>query len=158
MTLHELKQYLSQASELKFILPNGQSIPAHFHITEAGVITKHFIDCGGTVRQENAVTFQLWTSVDTDHRLAPEKLLSIIKIAENRFPMMEEYEVEIEYQQDTIGKYGIAQSLNGLELTTKHTACLAEDQCGIPVVKTKVNLAELATEKTSCCTPGRGCC
>lgn len=158
MTLHELKQYLSQANELSFTLPNGQSVPAHFHITEAGVITKHFIDCGGTVRQENAVTFQLWTSVDTDHRLAPQKLLRIIEIAEQQFPLLEAYEVEIEYQQDTIGKYGVTQGLNGLELTAKHTACLAEDQCGITPAKTKLNLAELTTEKTSCCTPGGGCC
>ncbi len=158
MTLHEFKQFLSQANELSFTLPNGQSVPAHFHITEAGVITKNFIDCGGTVRKENVVTFQLWTSVDTDHRLAPQKLLRIIEIAEQHFTGMDECSIEIEYQLDTIGKFGLAQGMNGLELTSLQTACLAEDQCGITSAKTKLNLAELATEKTSCCTPGGGCC
>lgn len=31
-----------------FKLENGNSVPEHFHVTEVGIITKDFIDCGGT--------------------------------------------------------------------------------------------------------------
>ena len=40
-------------------------------------------------------------------------------------------------------------------LTTKYTACLALDLCGIPAVQTVINAAQ---KVTSCCTPGGGCC
>ena len=50
MKLSELKNKLSTVSNLTFVQPNGVFVPRHFHITEIGLVTKHFIDCGGTVR------------------------------------------------------------------------------------------------------------
>ncbi len=157
MTLTEFKNYLRTTNSLTFQLPNGEQIPAHFHITEAGMTTKHFIDCGGTLRTESNVNFQIWTSVDVDHRLSPEKLLKIIDLAEKQFPI-ENLEVELEYQQDTIGKYGLELGEHGLQFTTTHTNCLAQDQCGIPTTKKKVSLATLQSSESGCCTPGGGCC
>ena len=69
MTLNELKAALKGLPDLKFILPNGQFIPAHFHITEVGLNTRHFIDCGGTERIEKKVNLQLWVEdADKEHR------------------------------------------------------------------------------------------
>ena len=78
MKLSDLKQQLGNIGELSFVLPNGTNGPQHFHVTEVGQITKHFIDCGGTVRNEKVVNFQLWEAGDTDHRLEPQKLAKII--------------------------------------------------------------------------------
>jgi hypothetical protein len=39
-------------------------VPEHFHVTEVGVVTKDFIDCGGTVRHEKVANFQLWDAND----------------------------------------------------------------------------------------------
>ena len=78
MRLSEFKKQLSNTSDLSFVLPNGTKVPEHFHVTEVGQITKHFIDCGGTVRDEKTVNFQLWEANDFDHRLAPKKLNEII--------------------------------------------------------------------------------
>ncbi len=36
---------------IRFLLPDGGLIPAHFHITEVGHVLKRFIDCGATRRQ-----------------------------------------------------------------------------------------------------------
>ena len=44
MKISEIKQQLQAMDALAFQLPNGQFIPAHFHITEVGVINKHFIE------------------------------------------------------------------------------------------------------------------
>ena len=55
---------------------------------------------------------------------------------------------------------GFAAGFDGenIILTTKQTNCLAQDKCGIPPEKLKVNTADLQTEKTACCTPGSSCC
>jgi hypothetical protein len=55
MKLSTFKEKLEGLSQLVFTLPNGHQVPAHFHVTEVGQVTKHFIDCGGTVRLERVV-------------------------------------------------------------------------------------------------------
>jgi len=157
MKLSEFKSQLRNTESVTFSLPNGKDVPAHFHITEAGVVTKDFIDCGGTVRSEKFITMQLWTSIDFYHRLSSRKLLGILSKAEKLFAS-DDLEVEIEYQQETIGRYGIEAGTNKFVLTSKHADCLAKDNCGIPVEKVKVKLAELAAVATSCCGTDSKCC
>ena len=158
MKLSEIKEALQGLSELQFVLPSGAKVPAHFHITEVGQINKKFIDCGGTVRDEKAVNFQLWEDGDFDHRLGAKKLLDIISLSEKVLGL-EDLEVEVEYQSDTIGKYGLDFNGEAFVLTTKMTDCLAKDKCGIPASKSKVRLSTLGAEETaSACTPGSGCC
>ncbi len=156
MKLSEIKKHLSTAESVNFELQNGTFVPENFHVTEVGVVTKHFIDCGGTVRNEKVANFQLWNANDFEHRLKPAKLLNIIKLSEEKLGM-EDLEIEVEYQSDTIGKYGLDFSGENFLLTTKQTDCLAKDNCGVPQHKQKLQLAELETSK-SCCTPGGGCC
>ena len=81
MTIQEIKKELGNLSEIAFQLPNGELVPSHFHVTEVGKVTKHFIDCGGTVRNEVVANFQLWEENDYDHRLHPKKLIHIIELS-----------------------------------------------------------------------------
>ena len=78
MKLSEVKNQLSTLETVTFQLPNGTFVPEHFHVTEVGLVTKNFIDCGGTVRNETVVNFQLWDANDFEHRLKPKKFLDII--------------------------------------------------------------------------------
>lgn len=156
MKLSAVKQQLNQLDKLTFQLPDGSFVPAHFHVTEVGVIDKHFIDCGGTVRREQVANFQLWQADDYDHRLAPQKLLNIIELSE-KVLQMPDLEVEVEYQAETIGKYGLEIGKHGFVLTKRFTDCLAKDACGIPPVKQKVRLGDLGSSDNAC-TPGSGCC
>ena len=155
MKLSEVKSALKSLETIGFKLPDGSLVPSHFHVTEVGKVSKHFIDCGGTVRQEDVVNFQLWNADDYDHRLHPEKLISIIELSE-KVLQIEDHEVEVEYQGETIGKFGIDFDGTHFLLTTKQTDCLAKDACGIPAEKPKVKLADL--NNASACTPGGGCC
>ncbi len=157
MKLFEVKKVLETVNVVNFILPNGVTVPPHFHVTEVGVITKSFIDCGGTVRNERVVNFQLWEENDFDHRLKPQKLSNIIALSEKTLGI-EDAEVEVEYQSDTIGKYNLEFNGTDFLLTATTTNCLATDKCGIPAEKLKVNLSSLATAEASWCTPGSGCC
>ncbi|MBA2610749.1 MAG: hypothetical protein H0U95_02175 [Bacteroidetes bacterium] len=157
MKLSEIKNHLSTATGVNFQLPNGTFVPEHFHVTEVGIIQKNFIDCGGTVRNEKVANFQLWNANDTDHRLKPQKLINIILLSEKVLGM-EDLEVEVEYQSDTIGKYGIDYNGKDFVLLSKQTDCLAKENCGVPSDKKKVSLSDLTTEKEACCTPGNGKC
>ena len=157
MKLSEIKSKLPSLGELVFRLPNGESVPAHFHVTEIGQINKKFIDCGGKLRDEKVINFQLWEDGDFDHRLGANKLLHIIELSE-RVLELEDLEVEVEYQSDTIGKYGLEFGQNEFQLTPKMTACLAKESCGVPSAKQKVSLAELKIKEGTSCAPGGGCC
>ena len=60
MKLSEVKSALKELETIGFELPNGELVASHFHVTEVGKITKHFIDCGGVERKEEVVNFQLF--------------------------------------------------------------------------------------------------
>ncbi|MEZ7916169.1 MAG: DUF6428 family protein [Polaribacter sp.] len=156
MKLSEIKNHLSTLKKIAFKLPNGALVQPHFHVTEVGKITKDFIDCGGKVRSERVVNFQLWEEKDYDHRLHPEKLLSIIELSEKMFKF-EDLEIEVEYQgKETIGKYDLDFDGTYFLLKSKLTACLAEDACGISPEKPKVTINEV--NKANSCSPDSGCC
>ncbi len=157
MKLSEIKKHLETVNDVTFQLPDGSIVPIHFHVTEVGQITKHFIDCGGTVRNEKKVNFQLWEANDFDHRLAPQKLLNIISLSENKLGI-EDSEIEVEYQSNTIGKYDLGFDGKKFLLLNTQTDCLAKDNCGIPVEKLKLKMSDLSAKAESCCTPGGGCC
>jgi len=156
MKLSEIKSALSEIQEVKFRLPNGEYVPSHFHVTEVGSIQKHFIDCGGTVRKETVVNFQLFTAADYDHRLSAQKLHAIIELSEKHLGL-EDSDIEVEHQGETIGKYGLEFQNGSFQLTNKQTDCLAKEKCGIPVEKPKIRISSLAAQETAC-TPGSGCC
>lgn len=154
MKLEEVKSALENLDTIAFQLPNGDLVPNHFHVTEVGKITKHFIDCGGTVRNEEVVNFQLWNADDYDHRLHPEKLVHIIELSQNILGIGD-LEVEVEYQGQTIEKFALEFDGKNFLLTSKETDCLARDKCGVPAEKPKIKISEL---QNSGCVPGSGCC
>lgn len=157
MKLSEVKQILPTLENVAFELENGSFVPDHFHVTEVGIISKNFIDCGGKIRSEKVVNFQLWNADDFEHRLKPNKLLSIIQLSEDRLSI-EDLDIEVEYQSDTIGKYDLTFNGKTFVLKNKTTACLAQDACGIPSEKIKKNLPELTVKQNNSCSPNTGCC
>jgi hypothetical protein len=151
MYVESFKKILSKLDQVEFILPSNENVPAHFHITEMGIITKDYIDCGGTVRKERTANFQIWHANDYEHRINPQKIIDIINTAEKSV-FLENLEVEVEYQSETIGKYGLSFHDNLFQLTPTFTDCLAKDKCGIP------NNDETNPETETCCSPSTGCC
>jgi hypothetical protein len=148
MKLSEIKKLLNTVETVNFQLENRAFVPEHFHVTEIGVITKHFIDCGGTVRNEKVANFQLWDANDFEHKLKPGKILNIIALSEKALAM-EDLEIEVEYQSETIGKYDLGFNGKNFILNSKRTACLAKEKCGIK---------EETEEKNTCCSTESNCC
>lgn len=137
MDVKELVSVLELNSEvpLKFVLPTGDYVPEHFHVTEIGRVEKNFIDCGGTHRQSASCVLQAWTANDLDHRLTAGKLAKIFKLAQ---PVLKSNDlpVEIEYGQDVAGQYMLTgaeftDAAIHLQLAGKQTDCLAKDKCGV---------------------------
>ena len=150
MTLAQLLNVLSgnPGCPLQVQLPDGSSVPAHFHVTEVGLVHKDFIDCGGTVRSTSACVLQVWVANDLDHRLNSSRLGHILNLGA---PILKttDLPVEIEYEHGMISQY----PLNAVDVTapgivfrlgSKHTACLAPDLCGV-------------VEDRGCCSSS-GCC
>jgi len=157
MKLSEFKKIVETVENLSFELPNGELVPSHYHVTEVGSISKHFIDCGGTVREEKHINFQLWyNNNDMDHQLKPQRLLEIIALSESKLGI-EDGEIEVEYQMETIGKFGLDYNGKNFNLVAKMTDCLAPSKCEIPQKKTQIDLSDLVMENNSC-SPGSGCC
>ncbi len=111
MTLLAFINELKKRETIGFQLPNGTFVPPYFHVTEVGKVTRDFIDCGGTLRSNSVVNFQLWSAEDYDHRLHPEKLISIIEMAQKALAIGD-LPIEVEFQGQTIETYGIATQGN----------------------------------------------
>lgn len=151
MKLSEVKQVLAGLEKVDFQLEDGSFVPEHFHVTEVGQVDKKYIDCGGVIRTEKKVSFQLWNANDFEHRLKAGKLLGIIRLSENKLGI-EDGEVEVEFQgKTTIGKYNLAFNGTHFILVNTITACLAEDACGIKP-------EAVPQTASACCDPHAGCC
>lgn len=157
MTLYELKNQLKSLDQVHFQYENGERLAAHFHLTELGRIDKHFIDCGGQLRNQTQLSLQLWHANDLEHRLSPEKFNHIIQLSEEKLKLPNA-EILVEVQGRTIESYGLDFADDAFVLRKLYTACLATDQCGVPAAKPKIQLASLGQSAATCCTPGGSCC
>ena len=138
MTLREFKALLEANRNKQFLiqLPNQNQVPVSFHITEVGQVSKTFIDCGGKVHSVQTCQLQAWVGDDTDHRIETGKMADILKLAKSIVPN-DEIDLEIEYEDTTISQYPVedytvTDDAVVLNLTTKHTDCLAKEVCLVP--------------------------
>lgn len=153
MNLWEFKTSLAQNPEanLAMVLPGGNQLPDHFHITEVGRTEKRFVDCGGKSRQVAFASLQVWMADDTDHRLPARKLAAIIDKAQSVLGT-DDLEMQVECQQETIGLFSVEgfevkEGTLAFTLATKQTACLAMEVC-LPGAK----------EEDDSCGTGASCC
>ena len=153
MKLSAFRAALDQNKDgnLAILLPSGNNIPAHFHITEVGRTEKNFVDCGGKTRHVAFASLQVWVADDTDHRLPAGKLSVIIEKAAGLLGS-DDPEMQVECQEGTIGLFSVESSViqDGslvFILANKQTACLAMEVC-IPDAK----------DEEGCCGSGSSCC
>jgi hypothetical protein len=151
MKLKDFKSLLEANRNKQFLiqLPNQNQVPVSFHITEVGQVSKTFIDCGGKVHSVQTCQLQAWVGDDIDHRIETDKMADILKIAASIVPN-DDIDLEIEYEDTSISQYPVedftvTDDAVVLNLTTKHTDCLAKELCLVP-----------SANGSSCCGPS--CC
>ena len=136
MKLHELKSLLRAHPEAlsRFVLPNDEPIPAHFHITEVGHVAKKFVDCGGTFREHEVCVLQTYVADDFEHRLEAKRFADILDLGRPILPG-DDLDVEVEWDCCVVSQYPIAsgraiEDRLEFQLAARHTDCLAKKKCG----------------------------
>jgi hypothetical protein len=134
MKLSELKTALQKHPESfpRFVLPDGDAIPAHAHVTEVGHAVKTFIDCGGVTGKTETVLLQTHVGDDTEHRLTSKRFARILELGDRLLPH-DRLNVEVEYDCCVVAQYPISGAKeNGehldLLLENKRTQCLARER------------------------------
>ena len=135
----------------RFVLPDGDSIPPHAHVTEVGHVVKNFIDCGGLTGKSESVVLQTHVGQDTDHRLKSGTFAKILKLGERVLPH-DQLEVEVEYDCCVVAQYPVSEVQPAGDhldviLGKRRTQCLAQER----------QKAAAATEGC-CATAATACC
>jgi hypothetical protein len=151
MTLHDLKDALKANPKLfpRFVLPNGDCIPAHSHVTEVGHVARSFVDCGGLTGKEEKILLQTHVGDDADHRLRSDRFAKILELG-NRVIPSADLDVAVEYDCCVVAQYPIAEArpdgkhLN-LILRRGRTQCRARERRRL----------ETAAD---CCATSAACC
>jgi len=151
MTLQRLQKALEANPRQfpRFVLPDGDYIPAHAHVTEVGHVVRTFIDCGGLTGKEEKVVLQTHVGNDTDHRLRSDRFAKILQLGSRVIPSAD-LDVDVEYDCCVVAQYPIGEAapdgehLN-LILQRGRTRCRARERRD----------SETAT---GCCATSAGCC
>jgi hypothetical protein len=153
MKLSDLRAVLEKHPNTlpRFVLPDGDFIPPHAHVTEVGHVLKNFIDCGGVMGKSETVLLQTHVGQDTDHRLKTDRFAKILQLGGKVLPH-DQLEVEVEYDCCVVAQYSVASVQPAGEyldviLGKRRTQCLAQERqkdAGVPV--------------DACCAPAATCC
>jgi len=150
MTFHDLQNALEVNPELfpRFVLPDGEYIPAHAHVTEVGHVVRNFIDCGGLTGKEEKVVLQTHVGNDTEHRLRSERFAKILQLG-NRVIPSADLDVDVEYDCCVVAQYPISEAASdgdhlNLILRRGRTQCRARERRD--------------SETTACCATSAACC
>ncbi len=133
----------------RFVLPDGELIPAHAHVTEVGHVVRNFVDCGGLTGREEKVVLQTHVGDDTDHRLRSDGFAKILKLG-NRVLPSADLDVAVEYDCCVISQYPIAEA----KAEGEHLNLMLERG------RTQCRARERRASKTAdnCCAASTDCC
>jgi Family of unknown function (DUF6428) len=134
MTLHDLQTALEANPKRfsRFVLPDGDYIPAHAHVTEVGHVVRNFIDCGGLTGKEEKIVLQTHVGSDSDHRLRSDRFAKVLRLGNQVIPSAQ-LDVDVEYDCCVVGQYPIAEALAdgehlNLVLHRGRTQCRARER------------------------------
>ena len=151
MTFHDLENALEANPELfpRFVLPDGDYIPPHAHVTEVGHVVRNFIDCGGLTGKEEKVVLQTHVGNDTDHRLRSDRFARILELG-NRVIPSADLDVDVEYDCCVVAQYPIANAKPDGE----HLNLILQRG------RTKCRMRERRQSETAatCCATSAACC
>jgi hypothetical protein len=152
MKLSDLRSLLEKHPDTfpRFVLPDGDHIPAHAHVTEVGHVVKNFIDCGGVTGKNETVLLQTHVGQDTGHRLKSDRFAKILQLGERVLPQGQ-IEVEVEYDCCVVAQYPVSEvkpsgSHLDMILGKRHTQCLAQER------------RQAAVPDACCSTAASACC
>jgi hypothetical protein len=134
----------------RFVLPDGDFIPSHAHVTEVGHVVKNFIDCGGVMGKSETVLLQTHVGQDIDHRLKSDRFAKILQLGERVLPH-DQLEVEVEYDCCVVAQYPVSEVKPAGDhldviLGKRRTQCLVQER------------RKAAPADACCATAASACC
>jgi len=151
MTLRDLQETLEKHPSTfpRFVLPDGNYIAAHAHVTEVTHVVRNFIDCGGVVGKEEKIVLQTHVGDDKEHRLRSDRFARILRLG-NRVIRNVDLRVDVEYDCCVVAHYPIAEARSegnyvDVMLQRGRTRCRARER----------REGEVAD---SCCQAASACC
>ena len=151
MKYYELQSLLEQHPDMlpRFVLPDGDYILPHTHVTEVGHVVRNFIDCGGVTGTEEKVVVQTHVGHDVGHRLRADRFAKILELGRGVTPQPD-LNVEVEYDCCVVSQYPIAEAkVEGgyldLILARGRTQCRARERLE-------------AKRAGDCCSTTSACC
>src|SRR5215470_9002044 len=134
MTLRDLQETLEKHPTRfpRFVLPDGDYIPAHAHVTEVSHVVRNFVDCGGMIGKEETIVLQTQVGDDKEHRLRSDRFAKILQLGNRVIPSVDLY-VDVEYDCCVVAQYPIARARSegnylDLMLQRSRTQCRARER------------------------------
>jgi len=151
MKLSDLRAVLEEYPNTfpRFVLPDGDYISPHAHVTEVSHVARNFVDCGGVTGKSETVLLRTHVGQDTDHRLRSDRFAKILQLGERVLPH-DRLEVEVEYDCCVVAQYPVSEVKPAGEhldviLDKRHTQCLAQER-------------RKAAAADACCASEPACC
>jgi hypothetical protein len=149
MTLHDLQNALEANPKRfpRFVLPDGDYIPAHAHVTEVGYVVRNFIDCGGVTGKEEKVLLQTHVGDDDEHRLRADRFSKILQLGMRVLPSAD-LDVDVEYDCCVVAQYPVMEARRegehlDLLLQPGRTQCRARERREAKAPETCCAIAEV---------------
>jgi hypothetical protein len=149
---------------LMFTLPNGQSIPEGYHLTELKSVNVQAMDCGGQADAWNETIIQLWSAPEGEpgRQMTGQKFLEITDQVVKVVPVNMQAQLKIEYglggepaAHYRIGSLALEAGILNAQLQPLAVSCKARDRWN--AAQTPIGL-EMIGDADASCKPGGGCC
>jgi Family of unknown function (DUF6428) len=160
--LRELRTNLE--TPLRFTLPDGQTIPEGYHLTELKSVTVQAMDCGGQADAWAETIIQLWSAPEGEpgRQMTGQKFLEITDQVLKVVPVNLDATLKIEYglggepaAHYRVGSFRLEAGILNAHLEPLPVSCKARDRWN---AARATNGFEMIGDAGATCTPGGGCC
>jgi Family of unknown function (DUF6428) len=161
--LQELRANLS--TPLMFMLPNGQTVPEGYHLTELKSVNVQAMDCGGQADTWSETIIQLWSAPEGEpgRTMTGKKFLEITDQVMKVVPVNLEATLKIEYglggepaAHYRVGSLVLEAGILNAHLEPLPVSCKARDRWDATQGSAPIDLNMIASGDA--CKPGGGCC
>jgi Family of unknown function (DUF6428) len=148
---------------LMFTLPNGQTVPEGYHLTELKSVTVQAMDCGGQSDAWFETIIQLWSAPEGEpgRQMTGKKFLEITDQVLNVVPVNMDANLKIEYglggepaAHYRVGSLTLEAGVLNAHLEPLPVSCKARDRWNAAQVPIGL---EMLGDAGAACKPGGGC-
>lgn len=164
--LQELRSNLE--TPLMFTLPNGQTVPEGYHLTELKSVNVQAMDCGGQSESWAETIIQLWSAPEGEpgRQMTGKKFLEITDQVLKVVPVNMDANLKIEYglggepaAHYRVGSLRLEAGILNANLEPLPVSCKARDRWDAAQQDSLAPVGlEMVGDAGAACKPGGGCC